>query len=47
VLAWLGRYLRNPKAKTGPEFEWLDPRGRSYAARRYRPLLPEDRHLPA
>jgi len=38
VLAWLGRYLkRNPKTKTGPEFEWLDQRGHSYAARHYPP----------
>ena len=28
---------RNPTAKTGPEFEWLDQRGHSYAARRYPP----------
>jgi ABC-2 type transport system ATP-binding protein len=36
TLAWLGRYLmRRPGVRTGPGFEWLDQKGRSYSAPRY------------
>jgi ABC-2 type transport system ATP-binding protein len=38
VLAWLNRYLKGKRhASTGPGFEWLDQRGRSYAAHSYPP----------
>ncbi len=38
TLAWLARYLkRDTRVKTGPGFEWLDQRGRSYSAASYPP----------
>jgi ABC-2 type transport system ATP-binding protein len=38
VLSWLARYLKaDARVKTGPGFEWLDQRGRSYSAPSYPP----------
>jgi ABC-2 type transport system ATP-binding protein len=38
ILAWLAKYLgRDTRTVTGPGFEWLDQRGRSYSAPSYPP----------
>ncbi|MBV9193264.1 MAG: hypothetical protein JO168_03900 [Solirubrobacterales bacterium] len=46
TLRWLARYLKGEKSvKTGPGFEWLDQRGRSYSAPSFPP--PSGRSLSA
>jgi ABC-2 type transport system ATP-binding protein len=46
TLAWFHRYLKGQRhASTGPGFEWLDQRGRSYAAHAFPP--PSDKPLTA